>query len=215
MKMRNFSLNLKRGLSLVEVAVSASIMTVVTVGAFSAFISAAKLQREIFNHTTVDQEARQVENWLVSDMRGAITVENSYTYNGTTYTNTSNTLILRMASVDANGVPISMGSTPATTTSDFIVYYHDANQQMRRKIVRNALSWRDGRNTAHEDRLLSKSSSKGIVYQSSFAAAPGVLGPVVVHYEFRSSRKNTAGKKDYSVASAGSVYLRNRPVDPT
>jgi len=199
------------GFTITEVLFAFTIYLVVSIAALSMFITAAKLDRDIYNESVVDGEARTVENWLVSDLRSAITVENSYTFAGTTFQSGNETLILRLPSIDINGVPINLNSTPSLSTSDFVVYYHDSSKQMRRLLVRNAASWREGRNTTSEDRILSKSTSPNLVFTSSFSAAPGILGPIVVHYEFQSIRKSYNGRSDYAVASAGSVYLRNRP----
>jgi type II secretory pathway component PulJ len=200
------------GFTLIEVLVAFTIYLMVSIAAFSMFIIAAKVDRDIYNESVVDAESRTVENWLVSDLRSAITVETSYTYSGITYQSSNETLILRLPSIDLSGVPININtSTPSLTTSDVVVYYHDSSKQMHRLLVRNAASWRDGRNTASEDSLISKSTSPNLVFTSSFSAAPNILGPIVVHYEFQSIRKSYNGRSDYTVASAGSVYLRNRP----
>lgn len=216
MKHFDISISRRRGFTITEVLIAAVINMVVCVGALSIFIAAAKVQRDVYNHATVDAEARKVENWLVSDIRSAMTVEPSYYFGGKTYTSDENTLILRLPSVDQEGRPVNLQNDPAATTSDFIVYYHTEDGTMRRLLVRHNSSWRDGRNERIEDRALSQSSNAGLVHRSAFSVAPGVLGPVVVHYEFKSSRmKNNGTEEAYTVSSAGSVYLRNRPLTPS
>jgi hypothetical protein len=205
MKMKSFTkLRSIRGFSLMELAVAAVINTMVGIGAYKVITASAHMQLDLAGNDRVNGEARILGEHLVSDIRGAIALENTFTDSGKTYTYSTSTLILKVPSIDSNADPSDISSK-----FDRIIYHPgDHDYFIHRTIVPG-----QGSSRVRETRLLGKSENGRIAFRGSFLAQPDALGSFVVNYEFESLRKNYrkhTSNGDYSKAIAGSVYLRNR-----
>lgn len=190
-------------MTIVEVVIAVGIQAVVLLGVYAAVVTCTRLQKDNYQHNLVSAEAQRVADRLISDVRGALALENSFSDAGKTYQYSTSTLILRYPSIDANGIPLDV-----TAKFDRIIYHPGASNYIYRTVIPGA-----GSSRTSEERLIGRSTDPRIGVAGSYLAKPDALGAYVVHYEFCARRLNPrAGAKrpDYISTVAGSVYLRNK-----
>lgn len=206
--MRICSSDRARGLTLVEVAIAVSIMSVIFIGAIAVFLASAKMQQQNFLYQTVFREARKTADWLTTDAREAVTVEGSFTSGSDSFTSNATTLILRMPRLDSAGAAIS-NSGGSADHWDRVVYHTDSRNRVLRSVYPHASSTR----LAEKNRVLAQSANRNMSIAGTYATQPDALGAFIIHYEFRAVRnvRQRASNTDYRAGVAGSVYLRNRP----
>ena len=114
MKLQSFTrLRSVRGFTLLELMVAVVINTMVGIGAYKVVTASARMQIDIAGHDRVAGEARIVGDNLVTDVRGAIAMENSFTDGSKTYTYSTSTLILKVPSIDGNADPCLLYTSPS------------------------------------------------------------------------------------------------------
>ena len=179
-----------RGLTLVELSISMFINLLGAIAIVSLLLMASKMAAQSYYLNKATMEARLVVDHLTSDARMAVALEESFA----SYTADANTLILKLPSIDENGMPID-----AQSVFDRVVYHKapSSTDKLARTVIPDASSARVG-----ESRVVGESLSPGI-----FAVQPDPIGEFVIYYRFTSTQE-WAGNTTV-VPIAGSIQLRN------
>lgn len=179
-----------RGLTLVELSISMFINLLGAVAIISILLVASKMAAQSYYMNKATMEARLVVDHLTSDARMAVSLEESFG----SYTADANTLILRLPSIDADGMPID-----PEAVFDRIVYHRapSTTDKLARTVIADPSSARTS-----ESRVIGESLTPGI-----FAVQPDPIGEFVIYYRFDSIQQ-WAGKTT-EVPIAGSIQLRN------
>lgn len=180
----------RRGMTLLEVAISAGISVVVAATAIAMMIYVARSTIYYRDLVATNHDVRMVSDTISRDIRHALQVDNEW--DG--FKTGPQTLILRIPSIDADQEIIDIESK-----FDRIVYTANG-----RVLVREVFPGDDSARPA--DRRVIGSIVDGITWEGAFASQPNVLGAEVIHFQFTTSRGRVTSRL------SGSARLRNKVV---
>lgn len=206
-------------MTLIEMIIVAAISVIVMTALYAFVAMCARLHYDNYQYNVVDGEARKLADWLVSDTRQAVSILDSYVDTvpdpDVTYTSGPTTLMLKMRSIDVNGVPLDSDTTSGTHF-DYIIYYADSNRNNNtfRATIPGAGSSRP-REAGEGAKRMARSLTPEIQVDGLVQTQPDAKNAAVVNYVFRASRQvyPTGGaRKNYMSSVSGAVYLRNKAI---
>ena len=189
-KTRNY-----RALSILELLFASVISLILISGTLSVLIMAQKNAMIDIRYNKDNSEARLISDMVAKDVRGAAGLEASYG----SYMASSNSLILKIPSIDSNENIIDVENT-----FDRIIYHPNETDPdtIERSVFPNVSSSR-----ASETKTIGK-ALMGSAYDGTFLVKPDALGAYVIHFQFMIRR--TFQGVDYEMPISGSVKLRNK-----
>lgn len=180
-------------MTLVEVLISVSLSTLITVGLIGTFILLNRDLLAQFAMNRVVHEARLVADHFARDLRAASDVVDTYD----TYTTSDTTVIMRVPAVDASEAMID-------GVFDHIIYDVRVvgSSQVLYRVVDAAPS-----STRVDEEVVIGGGLTGSRIRGTFASHPDALGAFVIHYQFTASFAYR--DEVHEIPISGSVRLRN------
>ena len=109
-----------RGITLIEVLIGMVLMVIVVLALFSLYNTGQKYFVNQNAKSDILNNNRVTLTWLSRDIKEAIQVMPDHVINGTSYSTSSGSIVLRVPSIDANGIIIDIDNE-----FDYIVYQMD------------------------------------------------------------------------------------------
>lgn len=128
---------MKKGFTLVEIIVVFAFVAIISLILANIIIRYTGFYNRQQAEVSANTDNRLILDDIYSVARQSVSVVNSIIVSGQTFTTSTNTLIVKLPSVNSAGEPI-------TNTFDHFIFYQDASDQklFRRRIVPDALSFR-------------------------------------------------------------------------
>jgi len=132
--MQNKKLKAKKGITLIELLIAITLVGTLTIAFSNIYLNCMKQFGMEFAQTQLQTNSQTVLDRIISDIKGAISVETSYN----AYTTNQRTIIMKIPSIDSSQNIIYSGDTMLT---DYVIYYFQS-ESIHRKLIANSASSR-------------------------------------------------------------------------
>lgn len=183
----------KRGASVVEAAIYSAIFALIFIVIISLFLSHSRLFDIETSRKDVVYQNIKALNKISQELRYAKNILSSQTINGALYTSSSNTLVVRLLSIDANQNILS-------GCYDYIAFYFDAV---------NSKLYSDTQPDSQSSRLAGKNLVGEFVQKIFFRYNSDNLAQANLAEIYLSTEKESRGQKQIFTNSTA-IYLRNK-----